>query len=213
MEQTYDCIIMTNGQFPSTSLPLSELEKAPVLIVCDGAIRPIHELGLSPVAIIGDLDSIPSDLQVIYAGKIHAVADQETNDLTKAVRLAHHSGYKRLLILGATGLREDHTLGNISLLIEYAGMFERVELLSDYGLFTPLLTSATLESYAGQQISLFSFQPGGRITSCGLKWDVTDREFTNWWQGTLNEAIGTSFTLALSYGAKLIVYRSSVDAK
>ena len=60
--------------------------------------------------------------------------DQEINDLTKSVRFAHTQGYREVLILGATGLREDHTLGNISLLMDYAHLFKRVEMLSDYGL-------------------------------------------------------------------------------
>ncbi len=213
MEPTYDCVIVANGRFPSAPLPLEELRKATALIVCDGAIRKIHEAGLEPLAVIGDLDSIPPELHNLYAEKIHSSADQETNDLTKAVRFVRQAGFRRPLILGATGLREDHTLGNISLLIEYAELFDRIEMLSDYGLFTPLLHSATLTSNPGQQISLFSLHPGGEITTQGLRWEVTARQFTNWWQGTLNQALGAEFTLTLDQGAQVVVYRALVDFK
>lgn len=204
----YDCVVVANGCFPTASLPLQLLHAASVRIACDGAIESLDRLGLPPTAIVGDLDSIPAPLRKQYAGHIHQVIDQEINDLTKAVRFAREAGHREVLILGATGLREDHTLGNISLLMDYAPLFDRIEMLSDYGLFTPLLRSATLESRPGQQISLFSLAPRGEITTDGLRWPVTRRQLTAWWQGTLNEALGTTFALTLSPEARVLVYRT-----
>lgn len=203
----YDCIVVANGCFPTAPLPLALLREASVLIACDGAIETLDKKGFSPTAIVGDLDSIPASLRERYADRIHQVIDQEINDLTKAVRFARKAGRREVLILGATGLREDHTLGNISLLMEYAPDFDRIELLSDYGLFTPLLDSATLTCHPGQQVSLFSLAPGGEITSSGLRWEITHRQLTAWWQGTLNEALADTFTLTLSEGARVLVYR------
>lgn len=200
------CVVVANGRFPSTSLPLEALASAHTILACDGAVQALHENGFTPTAIVGDLDSIPDDLRLLYADRIHPVQDQEINDLTKAVRFAYASGYTDLLILGATGLREDHTLGNISLLAEYASLFRRVEMLSDYGRFIPLLHSATLKSEPGQQVSLFNLFPEGTLSTTGLRWPITNRQLTAWWQGTLNEALGHEFTITLSEGAKVIVY-------
>lgn len=202
----YDCIVVANGSFPQATKSLELLKNAPVIIACDGAVKNLHERGYIPNAIVGDLDSIPPELLRIYADRIHTVEDQEINDLTKAVRFAHASGYRKLLILGATGLREDHTLGNISLLLEYAPLFEQIEMLSDYGRFIPVLKSTTLPSTPGQQISIFSMYPCGEITTEGLRWPITRRRLTAWWQGSLNEALGSQFTLTLSPDAQLIIY-------
>lgn len=202
----YDCIVVANGSFPQATESLKLLKNAPVIIACDGAVKNLHERGYIPNAIVGDLDSIPPELLRIYADRIHTVEDQEINDLTKAVRFAHASGYRKLLILGATGLREDHTLGNISLLLEYAPLFEQIEMLSDYGRFIPVLKSTTLPSTPGQQISIFSMYPCGEITTEGLRWPITRRRLTAWWQGSLNEALGSQFTLTLSPDAQLIIY-------
>lgn len=147
------CVIVANGRFPSAELPLRLLKEAKTIIACDGAVKTLYEKGIHPDAIVGDLDSIPADLRKRYADQIHHVEDQEINDLSKSIRFAHAQGYREVLILGATGLREDHTLGNISLLMEYAPLFKRVEMLSDYGLFTPILETTTFASYPGQQIS------------------------------------------------------------
>ena len=182
----YNCVVVANGRFPQTALPLHLLHQASVVIACDGAV----EAGITPTAIVGDLDSIPSRFREQYAGRIHIVEDQEINDLTKSVRFAHRSEQQEVLILGATGLREDHTLGNISLLMDYAPLFQRIEMLSDYGIFTPILQTTTLESKPGTQVSLFSLAPSA------------------WWQGTLNEATGNNFTVTLSADARIIVYRT-----
>lgn len=209
MTAPYNCVIMANGSFPETSLPLEMLRKASFIIACDGATGTLHEAGIIPDAIVGDLDSIPAPFRQLYADRIHIVEDQEINDLTKAVRYAHSIGQQEVLILGATGLREDHTLGNISLLMDYASMFRKVEMLSDYGRFTPLLQTATLQSHPGQQVSIFSMYPEGTISTSGLRWPICNRKLTSWWQGSLNEASGNEFTIELSPEARVIVYRTT----
>ncbi len=206
METIYDCVVVANGSFPQTAGPLELLKSAPAIIACDGAVQNLHERGLEPTAIVGDLDSIAQEMLRLYADRIHTVEDQEINDLTKAVRFAHTTGYRKLLILGATGLREDHTLGNISLLMDYAPLFEQVEMLSDYGHLIPVQQTTTLPSTPGQQISIFSMYPCGEITTEGLRWPITRRRLTAWWQGSLNEALGNEFTLTLSPEARVIVY-------
>lgn len=203
----YKCIVVANGSFPTAPFLLDLLAEAKVILACDGATESLLRHGFEPDGIIGDLDSLPPVLQAKYAGRIHQVIDQEINDLTKTVRFARDSGEREVLILGATGLREDHTLGNISLLMAYASWFDRVEMASDYGRFTPLLRSATLDSVPGQQVSLFSMAPEGVLTTKGLKWPLTGRQLTAWWQGTLNEALGHEFTLTLSEEARVLVYR------
>lgn len=206
MKPSYDCIVVANGSFPEKEELLNLLKNAPVIIACDGAVENLHKRGLTPTAIVGDLDSIPEEMLRLYADRIHIVVDQEINDLTKAVRFAHNRGYRKVLIMAATGLREDHTLGNISLLLDYAPLFEQIEMISDFGRFVPVLHTSTLPSLPGQQISLFSMNPNGEITTEGLRWPITRRRLTAWWQGSLNEALGTEFTLTLSSDARLIVY-------
>lgn len=206
--QGCECVIVANGSFPSNQIPLAILENAKTVIACDGAIKTLHERGIRPEAVIGDLDSIPDELRRLYADRIHHVEDQEINDLSKSVRFAQANGHKEILILGATGLREDHTLGNISLLLDYATMFNRVEMVSDYGIFTPLLRTTTLPCNPGQQVSLFALYPEGEITTEGLRWTIQQRTLTSWWQGSLNEALEERFTITLTSGARIIVFRA-----
>ena len=71
-----------------------------------------------PDIIIGDGDSLCPEYRELYASLVHHNPDQETNDQTKAVHYLYARGMRRIAIVGATGKREDHTIGNISLLME-----------------------------------------------------------------------------------------------
>lgn len=213
MNIDFDCVIVANGLFPSREEILIYLREVPALVACDGAAESLLSRGFKPTAIVGDLDSLPEEIRYSSVCEVRYSEEQMTNDLTKAVHFAHEKGYKRILILGATGLREDHTLGNISLLTSYIDLFEQVEMMSDFGVFIPMKTSRTFKSQKGQQISIFCITPQVEVTTTGLRWEVTNRRFESWWQGTLNEAIGTEFTISVEGEALLVIYKAFVDCK
>jgi thiamine pyrophosphokinase len=62
------------------------LARAPNLVVCDGAARPALAAGLTPDAVIGDLDSLDDVTRARLAPEtIHFVDDQDTTDFDKAL--------------------------------------------------------------------------------------------------------------------------------
>jgi thiamine pyrophosphokinase len=197
-------IILSNGKFPEHEIPLGYLREAERIVCCDGATQKIHSYGIEPYAIVGDFDSLSEDLSKKYADRLYPDYEQETNDLTKAVKWCLKRGYKDLIILGATGDREDHTLGNISLLAEYS-TDANVIMVTDTGVFVPIINSSTLSSLPGQQISIFSINTETEISSTGLKYPLNHKKLENWWVATLNETVGESFSLEFENG-RLIVY-------
>ncbi len=198
-----DNVILADGSFPEHEIPLSCLKKASRIICCDGAAGSLIKFGLEPFAIVGDCDSINSEIFDKYNNRIFKDTDQETNDLTKAVRWCSERSYKDIVILGATGKREDHTVGNISLLAEYV-QFMNVKMITDTGIFYPVLKSGRFESSSGQQVSIFSINPDTEITSSGLRYPLSNRKLKNWWEATLNEAIGDQFELKFKGGAVIV---------
>ena len=201
----YLTVIIANGSFPRHPVPLSFLRKATRLICCDGATETLLKHGLEPDDIVGDIDSLSQDLQQCYRHLLHPDSNQETNDLTKAVHFCAEKQWNEITILGATGKREDHSLGNISLLADYAG-FVKIQLITDYGVFFPMLKSERFESFAGQQVSIFSLTPDTVFTFHGLKYPLAGQNLSSWWQGTLNEAIGEEFAIEMDDG-KALVFR------
>ncbi|MBS0011777.1 MAG: thiamine diphosphokinase [Bacteroidales bacterium] len=196
-------IILANGRFPVKGLPLAYLENADRIVCCDGSVSKLIEYGLEPWVIAGDLDSVPEEVRKKYASRLYHSDDQETNDLTKAVRFCLEEGITDIVILGATGLREDHTLGNISLLADYAESIS-VRMVTDYGIFIPAQPGKAISSWPGQQISIFAVDKGMRISSTGLKYPLENMELENWWMGTLNECTDDQFTLDFTNGRVLV---------
>lgn len=205
----YDTIILANGKFPDHPIPLSYLLNAKRVICCDGAADSLIDFGLVPFAIVGDCDSVNRKIAEKYPERVFRDNDQETNDLTKSVKWCCAAGYKDIVILGATGKREDHTLGNISLLAEYAQITD-VLMVSDSGFLIPVLKSRKIDSEPGQQISVFSINPDTEISSKGLKYKIENRKLSNWWRATLNEAAGKSFSLEFN-GGPVIVFMKFTD--
>ena len=203
--QTYpETAIIANGKFPDHPLPLGYLLRAKRVICCDGAADSLIDFGLEPFAIVGDCDSVNKKIAEKYQERLFRDDDQETNDLTKAVKWCSGRGYNNIVILGATGKREDHTLGNISLLLEYAS-FTTVKMVTDAGIFFPLLESTRIETQKGQQVSIFSIDHESRISSSGLKFPLQQTIMKNWWVATLNEATGDHFELDFT-GGPIIVF-------
>ena len=190
--QNIDAVILANGDYPSASLPLQILREAPYVACCDGGANEYIAKGLLPDIIIGDGDSLSEENRIKHASLIHHNPDQETNDQTKAVQYLLAQGKKRIAIVGATGKREDHTIGNISLLMEYMRMGAEVRSYTDYGIFIPCKDTCTFNCREGQQVSIFNFTAKG-LQSKGLAYPIYD--FTTWWQGTLNKCVDTSFTI------------------
>jgi thiamine pyrophosphokinase len=211
-------VILANGAFPSHAVPLEALRGAERVVCCDGAVEKLEEAGLSPAWVVGDLDSLGDAARARYAERLVHAAEQDTNDLAKAFRFCVKRGWHDLLILGATGLREDHTLGNLAWLADFAEELQtaaqgvppvprRVVLLTDTGVFTPVLASTQFRSHTGQQVSIFSFDPGLAVYAEGLKYALDGVRFTRWWQAALNESVGDAFKLVFE-GGPLLVFQT-----
>ena len=196
-------IILADGNFPTQAIPLGYLKNADRIICCDGSVKDLTEAGFIPEAIVGDMDSLDDDLAKRFADRIFRDGNQDTNDLTKAVAWCTGRGLNDIVILGATGKREDHTIGNISLLVEYVKS-ARIIMVTDSGIFIPLLGGRELSSLPGQQVSIFSIDPDLEISSSGLRYQLRNTKLTNWWTATLNEAVGNRFKLDFSNGRVIV---------
>lgn len=185
-------VILANGEYPTHPKPLKKLMEAELVVCCDGGADQYIANGYVPDVIIGDGDSLSQENRIKFADRIHYIPDQETNDQTKAVKYLIDKGYTSISIVGATGKREDHTIGNISLLVEYMRMGAEVKSYTDYGVFIACSGTRNFECRKGQQVSIFNFTSKS-LSSKGLEYPIYT--FTSWWQGTLNNCLDEEFTI------------------
>ena len=190
--QEFDAVILANGEFPRNEIPLNLLHGGLPVVCCDGAAAKSLDAGIMPTAVVGDGDSLHKALKERLSDKMVVVSRQDNNDLSKAVYYSVAQGWKRLAIVGASGLREDHLLGNIALLADFAKVAQ-CRLFTDYGVFTAINGDTVFSSFARQQVSVFSLDKDNILTYRGLEYSVEGRKFRYWWEGTLNSALGDSF--------------------
>lgn len=206
-------VILAAGNYPTHSIPLAALQGADFVVCCDSAYSAIKNEGLriENFVVIGDGDSLPEDDKRRLGDRYIQVAEQDYNDLHKAMDYAtsHFSiPNSQFTILSATGKREDHTLGNISYLVTFAEEHPgaRIEMLTDYGHMVAMTGSKRYESFPRQQVSIFTMNPESPIYSEGLRWPLDGFHARRWWQASLNEAVGTEFNLRTD--GWLVVFQS-----
>lgn len=206
-------VVLGAGNYPQHCIPLALMRQCTRVVCCDGAAGEyIRTEGRLPWRIVGDGDSIPAELKAQCRDILFLEAEQETNDQTKATRLLRSEGITRIAYLGATGKREDHTIGNIALLLTYQRMGLDVRMYTDHGIFLLPGTEdgrqrITFTAPVGTAVSVWNFG-AKNLNSTGLQYRLYD--FDQLWQGTLNrtllpqctiEADG-NFLVFLAYGER-----------
>lgn len=217
-------VILADGTYPTAEYPLSLLHNADTIICCDASLLKLK--GVKADYIVGDMDTLPETYQEKFKDIIHKSSCQETNDQTKAfsfaLGLVPEGCGADIHILGATGGREDHTLGNLSLLMEYTrncGNRQEpfgnlmhpgisADIVTDNGIFTPHFNSFEIDCKPGEQVSIFSFDSTIQIKSTGLLYPTDDVLFDLWWKASLNETVGEKFSLEFSHSAPVLLFRA-----
>ncbi len=197
-------VIIANGLFPSHPAPLEVLRKAARIVCCDGAANALVESSeFPPVAVVGDGDSLSESARKKFAGCLVMSGCQETNDLTKAFRFCVKQGWNDIVIVGATGKREDHTLGNLSLLADFS-CEASVRMMTDACIITPVSEATTLPSHEGQSVSFIACDPRVQLTVDGVRYPVQNLELSSWATATLNVATGSLLRIQPVHGVLLV---------
>ena len=180
-------VILAAGDFPKKGgVAWRMLEGADAVVCCDSAGDAFRRrFSREPYAVVGDCDSIKGGF-----GNVVHVAEQETNDLEKAVRYCRSKGWRSPVLLGATGRREDHTIGNV-----FRAMALGLEVVSDFGRFVPFCGRRSFAVRKGAAVSIFATDPATRMSSKGLEWPIAGVEFRNLYCATLNRATGNRVTI------------------
>lgn len=185
-------VVLANGSFPKGESALHILRSAERVVCCDGAADSFVNWGGKPTIIIGDCDSVTEN--VLNSFPHLNVENQDHNDLYKAIEYCIGQGWHKITILGATGLRDDFTLANLGILMEFCDRCE-IELVTDYGIFNAITKMTEFDSFAGQQVSLFTLDDSTEISETGLVYQPPQNHLKGLWQGASNESKGDKFTV------------------
>ncbi|NPV55685.1 MAG: thiamine diphosphokinase [Anaerolineae bacterium] len=114
-------VVFANGDLLNVASLAARIQPDDLLVAVDGGLRHIAGMGRIPDVLIGDLDSVaPEDVagsRLAGCEVIRFPPQKDKTDLELAVDLVLERGFTNLVIVGATGGRLDHTLGNLYLLM------------------------------------------------------------------------------------------------
>ena len=218
MKITSNVLVVANGVFPSLGKITELFESNSTIICCDGAVKKLTEAGYQPDVIIGDMDSISEYDKNKYSDILINVDGQDNNDLDKALSWLDDKNTTLATIIGADGAREDHTLGNILLLLEKRYPYN-IKMKTSSGIFdvinTDLLDKDQNDNYTksfssreSQGISIFSTNRDAIFSSSGLKYNLKDFKFKVLHSASLNIATSNSFSISCNKpSTSILVYR------
>ena len=213
-------VILCDGVFPKTEYPRYLLRYADFIICCDGALvkflrnsKSVFGEDRLPDLVIGDMDTLSAAMQRKYHDIIIKEEEQEHNDQTKAVRWAVNNipDIDHIYIIGATGGRLDHTIGNASLLMEYTRMFDLdkkgipIDMVTDEGTAFAVNDTTEFDCGIGRRVSIFSPDNSLVIRSSGLEYPTDEVVFDNWWKATLNKAVADTVKLEFSHPSMALI--------
>ena len=205
--EPFTTAVVANGETPASELSLRLLRKMKRVVCCDGALQKLLSVNITPDVVVGDGDSMDREELSRHSIAYHADRSEEYNDLQKALKYCQAKRDGEVLLLGCGGLREDHFIANLSILVMYSEKM-RLSMLTEHGVFNVLRGKAQYHAIPGMQVSVFPSAPLTKLTFKGLKYPVSNRSFQWLWEGSLNEALDDAFVVEASDDEPVVVYRA-----
>lgn len=158
---------------------------APRIVGVDSGADRLLRLGVSPEAVIGDMDSLSRGAKQQLADRLFPIAEQDSTDFDKALRSV---AAPFTLCLGFQGARIDHGLAVLTSLVRHAGRRAFVLGPRDLAFLAP--PDLQLDLPRGSRLSLYPMGPVSG-TSTGLRWPINGLHFAPDGQiGTSNQVTG-----------------------
>ncbi|HEX6983297.1 MAG TPA: thiamine diphosphokinase [Balneolaceae bacterium] len=203
-------LILCDGNPPSEQLFLTSFSASDYFIAADGGGNTARNFKQTPDVVIGDLDSFKSRSDDSF--EVILEADQESNDLEKALRLALKKQGTHVQVLGATGKRLDQTLKNLSVLKQFNSDFEEIIFKDNFGDTFLVPRRFVINLPIGTQVSLFPLSGTvSGITTLGLKYTLKNETLENGVRdGSSNEVVESMVEITHKTGDLLLFIAKKV---
>jgi len=171
-----------------------------ILVAADGGADHARALGLRPVAVIGDMDSISPETRDQFGDLLHHIPEQDSTDFEKSLRVLDVAG---IIGFGFLGPRADHGLAAMQALARHQGAPVILQSAQDVVFHLPAHREMAFELPPETRVSLFPFASVACAAE-GLRWPLDGLTFDPMGQiGTSNKATGGALRL-MAKGAGLL---------
>lgn len=191
---------------------LKKIKKEKDIIICaDGGANNLYKTRILPSMIVGDLDSLSfktlkyfKDLGVLFH-KFPKKKDYTDTEL--AIKFAIEEGSTEIILLGSTGTRLDHTLGNVMLLYKLLEKNIRAKIVDENNEIFIVNKEIKITKEKDTFISFIPlFNSCFGVTMKGFKYETEDREFSlGSTLGLSNEVISQFGTIKIEKGIAIVI--------
>lgn len=200
------CVIVGGAGITDYEFVRGYLKDDDYVVYCDCGLKHRDLLEREPDLIVGDFDSHENpqlDIETIVLPVI-----KNDTDTVFAVKEALSRGFEDFLLLGVTGNRLDHTLGNVSILLMLDTMGRTAKIVDDYSEMEIVSQNGASVDDTWAYFSLLNISgEAEEINIQNAKYELQDAEIDCEWQyGVSNEPIaGKTAEITVGKGRLLLI--------
>lgn len=203
-------LIFAGGDSPAHSLA-QELPEAELIIAADSGYDLAIKAGFAVDILVGDMDSIESEMIPGHVVVEKHPTDKDATDLELALDKVIENRPERVVVVGGAGGRVDHELATAALLCSTRWEpVDEIDWVTDRGWAHVIRRRRIIHGDVGRTISLIPMGgPAVAVNTRGLRWNLVDATMhpgTTW--GVSNEFSGPVADIRLSSGCLLAVVPS-----
>ncbi len=204
--------LFINGEFEQNDRILMQINQSDLLVAVDGGLQHVMNSGFTPHVIIGDLDLIElTDLEYFEHNGVDIVkfpVKKNETDLELAVEYVLNLEFTEILVLGATGGRIDHFLGNILFFSNPNYMEVNIKILTKNSEIFYCKSKQIVEGASGDTISLIPIsEVVARVKTTGLMYPLDAEDLVRWKsRGISNQMIDQTAKIEFETGELLCVH-------
>lgn len=204
-------LIVSNGTVDDMTFFEEIVSSVDYVICADGGARYLYQTGIKPDVIVGDLDSldecIVNDMKNRGTEFIEFPVKKDKTDTELAIDYAVEKGATDITLMGATGTRLDHTIGNIMIMRQLLDRGIGIRILDSHNEIYMINDTLTLDKKDNTYVSVIPITEVAKgITLEGFKYETYDLDFyASTTLGISNEIIKEKGTIKIRDGICLVV--------
>lgn len=206
MKEFHRALLVGNGETLPAGYLAGRAQEADLVLAADGGADRALDCGVTPDAVIGDLDSVSAETRrKLGEEKFVFVNNQNNTDLEKALDYLAERGCKECMICGFAGGRLDFTLGNFLSVYPYVKQMDICFAGPGWKIY-PLASGRKFSCKKGARVSLIPLKTCTGVTLKGLKYPLENAHLS--WEhagrSLSNQTTGKEFQISLKTGYMLV---------
>lgn len=206
-------VLVAGGKSPCKDILLEELKNAHIIVCADGGAKVLFQYKITPDVLLGDFDSIDKEILNYYKNinaniKIYPPEKDYTDSEIAFNEILKIKDVTEIVLLGCTGTRIDHLIGNLGLL--YKGLMNSINVYirDNNNLIFLTNKSVTLKRNFGNYISFQGFREDVKDFSIkGAKYELYNHNLVLGDPLTIsNEFLGNEIKIEFKNGVVMVIY-------